>query len=318
MSSPPGTPKQKKGIRRLLKDSFTRSRSRSPSQSQLQPDPGASSTTTRPDEGGSQITSPGRGASRIDSATAITHPPHASPTGSAGLVGCPLSIPVIVEPVDVGPRTTQAAIDQDSSLQIVPTASGTPSNVAAHDLPELSNEASGIPALSESIDTKPSPAPSIKYPERTPSSRGTGDPELIALPTIPPNHGQKRRNVAWDGLRRSLRLLSDSSSVFPQLSSAIEPLLACLEGLELATQNRQDFEELANELSISSESLKQHIDEPSSILLSSSTISVALAIEWQGMMIREGIERMRGGIREACMVEEELVRHYRRIQSYFR
>ncbi|KEP45208.1 vegetative incompatibility protein HET-E-1 [Rhizoctonia solani 123E] len=45
MSSPPDTPKQKKGIRQLLKES-SRSRSRSPSQSLPQPDPRAPSATT--------------------------------------------------------------------------------------------------------------------------------------------------------------------------------------------------------------------------------------------------------------------------------
>ncbi|CAE6456641.1 unnamed protein product, partial [Rhizoctonia solani] len=310
MSSPPGTSKQKKGIRRLLKDSFSRSRSQSPSQSHLQPEHEASSTTTRPDEGVLQIASPGGGASRLGSTTPITYLLDPSPLDNPVPVGGPLDTPDVIEPVDIEPRAARAIPELGIAIQIDQTAAHTSTDFVQHE--------SQIPTLIDPTDGESSPAPSIKAPESIIGSRGTDNPEDITWSVIPPNQAQKTWNVAWDGLRKSLRFLSDSSSALPHLSSALEPLLACLDGLEITTQNRQDFEELANGLSTLSESLGHHVDGSSSIFVSSSMIGIAMTIERQGNGIRDRLDHMRGGIGDAKADEEELVKHYRRIQFCFR
>ncbi|KDN41994.1 hypothetical protein RSAG8_07039, partial [Rhizoctonia solani AG-8 WAC10335] len=220
MSSPPDTPKQKKGIRQLLKESF-RSRSRSPSQSLLQPDHGAPPATTGFDEGIAQTANPGRGTPLVDNVTTIAHQTGLSSIASFERAGGASRIPIIIEPVDVGPTTVQLATGQE---------------------------------------------------------------------------------VSW-----------------PALFGQLEPLLSCLDGVEVVVQNRQDFEDLATELAGLSESLNQHMNGFSSMLMSGSTASVAMAIEQQTMVIKEKLVRAPGGgIRGTSMNEEELVKHYRKIQSHFR
>ncbi|KDN34839.1 hypothetical protein RSAG8_12109, partial [Rhizoctonia solani AG-8 WAC10335] len=309
MSSPPDTPKQKKGIRQLLKESF-RSSSQSPSQSLLQLDPGAPSVTAGFDERTVQITSPGRGAPLIDNTMIITQTnlPPATPSERGGAP----RIPIIVQPVNVRSGVMQPAPGQKISLRDDSMATSTPLKLAPNDPPEPSNRASRILTIGEDTDTEPSLAPLS-------SEHASGSPEPIVITSSPLDQGQRRWNVAWSGLRGSLRLLKDSSGVFPHLSSAIESLLSCLDGVEVAMQNRQDFEDLATELTTLSEALGQHMSGTSSMLRSSSTSSVAMAIEQQTMAIKERLVRAsEGGIRGASMNEEELVKHYRKIQSHFR
>ncbi|CAE6524374.1 unnamed protein product [Rhizoctonia solani] len=299
--SSPGTPKQKKGIRQLLKESF-RSRSRSPSESLLQPDLGAASETTGSDEGAGQIANPGRGRPLVDGAVTTPHQTNISPMGASQGVGRPSSIPVIVEPVP----------DQEVRQRGDATI-GTQLNIVSNDASESSHAALEAPTTVDNIlDRGPDPIP--------PSSEPIIGTSKAQLPiNAPPDRIQRSRNSAWSSLRGSLGFLKNSSSVFPQLSSALESLLSCLDGLEVAVQHRQDFEDLATELALLSESLTQHMNESSSIPISGSTASVALAVERQAMVIRERLDRASGGgIRRASMDEEELVKHYRKIQSYFR
>ncbi|CAE6477232.1 unnamed protein product [Rhizoctonia solani] len=313
MSSPPDTPKQKKGIRQLLKES-SRSRSRSPSQSLPQPDPRAPSATTGLDEG---IANLDRGGSLVDSATVTTYYTNISYVDASERVDGAPRIPIIVEPVD--PTAVQLASDQEVPLRGDPTAIGIPSKLAPNELPESSNDALERSTTVEDVlvDTELRRAPLSS--EHTPRSRGASEPEPVLPTTILPDQGRGSRNPAWNGLRRSLRFLKDSSSLFPQLSLAIESLLSCLDGLEVAVQNRQEFEDLATELTTLSESLRQHMRGSSSMLMSGSTASVAMAIERQAIVIRErpaGVSER--GMRGASMDEEELVKHYRKVQSHFR
>ncbi|CAE6476029.1 unnamed protein product, partial [Rhizoctonia solani] len=175
------------------------------------------------------------------------------------------------------------------------TTGAAPSRIL-NDLSESPAEAPGIPMVVEDMDAESSLTRLSS--EDTPESHRTSNPEPAGVVLNP---GQKGRNTAWNGLRGALRLLKDSSNVFPQLSSAVESLLSCLDGLEVIVQNRRDFEDLATELTTLTYDAGHR------------------AIERQVMEIREKLDQERGGgIRGATIDDEVLVRHYRQIQSHFR
>ncbi|CAE6405732.1 unnamed protein product, partial [Rhizoctonia solani] len=110
----------------------------------------------------------------------------------------------------------------------------------------------------------------------------------------------------------------DTSKIFPPLGSAIESLLLCLDGFEIAVRNHQDYEDLAIELTTLSESLKHHMSE-SSILVSSSTNSAVMSIERLVAEIQDRLGHASGGdIQDVDVDDQVLVRYYRGIEAHFR
>ncbi|KAF8746895.1 WD40 repeat-like protein, partial [Rhizoctonia solani] len=264
MSSPPGTPKQRKGLRlgKLLKAPFVRSRSRSPSQSR----PPSTSNEGTGLAGPSNVYT-GASQAGVDEAARANVPPSAN-TPEGPFVA--LTTPIIAEPTESGTRVMQ------------PTA----------------------------INPTPSPQP-------TNNTTDTASPIKTAM-----NSGPKDRSTVWDGLRGALRAFKDTSSIFPPLFSAVESLIECIDELETAAQNRGDLEEIAMELTALGKSLNDGLNGPSPAITSDSVASLAMAsssIKTQITEVRERLDRTkRGGIRDARAEEEELVRHYRRIEAYFR
>ncbi|CAE6351358.1 unnamed protein product [Rhizoctonia solani] len=128
----------------------------------------------------------------------------------------------------------------------------------------------------------------------------------------------KSQNIAWDRLRGSLRTLKNNSSKFPTLSSAIGTLLTCLDEFEVAAEPRQDFEDLATEMTALSNTLNQYMHSSSSTLISGSVKSISISIEKQATEVREKLSRVKkGGIRDT-QADEDLLSYYRRIQTLFR
>ncbi|KAG8753203.1 hypothetical protein FRC11_007614, partial [Ceratobasidium sp. 423] len=126
-------------------------------------------------------------------------------------------------------------------------------------------------------------------------------------------------NGAWVGLRTSLQGLGCASGVFSPLASACDVLLDCLGAVETAAKNQEDYQDLALELSTLSQSLTQYFKETTSSMVSKSVFSLAIGVERQAMEIKNktshGTERR---LLTAGSDEEDLLRHYRRIQSLFR
>ncbi|KAL5639975.1 hypothetical protein ACGC1H_006517 [Rhizoctonia solani] len=292
MSSPPNTPKQKKGSRQLLKEPFR-----------------SASGTTGLDE------DIANGAPLVNNAQATTQHTNLSSIGASEQAGGAPGVPIIAEPVD--PSAVQLASGQEVPSQYDPTATDTKLKIAPNDPPESHTHETPTTTTDILVETEPNIAPLSS--EHTLRSPGTSEPQPLLPTETLPDQVQKIRNTAWSGLQGSLRLLRDSSNVFPQLSSAVDSLISCLDRLEVAVQNRQDFEDLASELAALSESLRQHMSGPSSMLIPDSTVSGAIAIERQTMMIKERLAcASEGGLHVASMNEEELVKHYRKIQSHFR
>ncbi|KAH7317527.1 hypothetical protein B0J17DRAFT_773342 [Rhizoctonia solani] len=145
-----------------------------------------------------------------------------------------------------------------------------------------------------------------------------GAPGVITPWMNPPDPSQwaESTHTAWTTLRRSLRFVhNQSSGMFPTLHSAVGILLACIDGLEAVSEHREDYEELAATLSAMSDSLLQCMKYMS---LSDSILNLARSIEREALEIQEKLGKIGlGGIRDASMREEELMRHYRRVQSLF-
>ncbi|CAE6418799.1 unnamed protein product [Rhizoctonia solani] len=125
-------------------------------------------------------------------------------------------------------------------------------------------------------------------------------------------------NTAWNGLRESLQSFKRLSNEISFLSAVIGSLLSCLDGLELAAQNYPDFEGMATELTIIIQSLEQYTDGSSLILMSDSTTRIFMAIKKQVNEIGERMRQGSTGNTQGSQLDEDLVNHYRQIQSHFR
>ncbi|KAG8733014.1 hypothetical protein FRC11_009288 [Ceratobasidium sp. 423] len=217
-------------------------------------------------------------------------------------------IPMIIEPTDRGSGATKSIPGQEITRHGGTETDAIPlSPTPAEHPPEPLNTVSDKPITAEHTDT----APGLRLPPPKPahgSPSGSVSGPATSVSTVALTRDQKNRNVAWNGLRGSLQTLRDMPEIFPPLGSAVEALLSCLDGLEVAVRDRPDYEELATELTALSESLKQHLNGLSSVLLSDSATSVAMAIERQVVEIQGRLERASGGgLREASADEETLV-----------
>ncbi|CAE6509194.1 unnamed protein product [Rhizoctonia solani] len=312
MSSPPGTPRPKKRLRQLLTEPFRRSRSRSQSGSpshSSQPLPQgsrASSTDVISNQGLTLLTDPSIGTPPVDntSTSATIVNPSYAPVVAA------LDVPIIVEPSDDGSGATHSTVTRATTPHSDTPAdiSLNPTSAPPASAPINTGTSSSISGIAERIDTTPNPRFPSPELERSPETA------VVRSVTLAQDKKHRIRNVAWNRLRVSLQALK----VFPPLGSAMESLLACLDGLEVATQNRQDFEDLATELTVLSDSLKQHVSGSSSALLSDSVKSVVLGIKRQTAEIQYRLNHApEGSIRGTSLDEEALVRHYRQIESHF-
>ncbi|KAB5588995.1 hypothetical protein CTheo_7566 [Ceratobasidium theobromae] len=126
-------------------------------------------------------------------------------------------------------------------------------------------------------------------------------------------------NTMWTGLRSTFKDLRKVARPFPPLESAISSLIPCLGLLETAARNGKEYENIASELKNLGESLTQHIKEANSIRMSRCIANVAMGIEEQTNLINKKQCRGTGRrVLEASTDEEEIMTHYRKIESLFR
>ncbi|CAE7225674.1 unnamed protein product [Rhizoctonia solani] len=140
------------------------------------------------------------------------------------------------------------------------------------------------------------PAPQDDGPsEDTPDD----DPELL------------RQNVLWAGLRTSLEMLKDAPDMLPDFIPSVEMLISCLEGLKSIGRSRTDYEDLTKELTTLSESLRQNEGGLLSIPMSDALLNMIVSIYGEACAIKENLE-------SGNIDGEEIIRHYRRINSTLR
>ncbi|KAB5588516.1 hypothetical protein CTheo_8040 [Ceratobasidium theobromae] len=137
--------------------------------------------------------------------------------------------------------------------------------------------------------------------------------------SIGPKHETSPRGTIWTGLGSAFEELRKVAKPFPPLESAIGSLIPCLGLLETAARNRKEYENVASELRDLGESLSQHIKDTNSIRMSRCIANVAMGIEQQSKLIKEKGNRGTGSrLLGAILDEEELIQHYRKIESLFR
>ncbi|KAB5589461.1 NACHT domain containing protein [Ceratobasidium theobromae] len=136
-----------------------------------------------------------------------------------------------------------------------------------------------------------------------------------------PNLGaqQQARATAWTGLQAALEELHKCAATFPPLKTAIGSLLSVLDLLETTLKNRSEYEMIALEIKMLSESLTKYMNDSSSARMSNCIANVSLGIEQQAKMISEKLGRGIGGrLIEAKVGEGDVASHYRKIESLFR
>ncbi|KAB5593569.1 hypothetical protein CTheo_2958 [Ceratobasidium theobromae] len=133
------------------------------------------------------------------------------------------------------------------------------------------------------------------------------------------NLNARSENAQWSSLQTALQALHISAGVFPPLQSAVGALISCLDVLEAASKNHQEYEDIATELKTLSQSLTRHIKESNSTRVSDCVANVALSIEQQAKLVSARRNRRTGRrLLEVNTNEEDIIKHYRRIEALFR
>ncbi|KAF8747893.1 WD40 repeat-like protein [Rhizoctonia solani] len=103
----------------------------------------------------------------------------------------------------------------------------------------------------------------------------------------------------WEGLRATLKTLRDTPAMFGPLVSAASVLLDCFDIIEAVSSNQQDYEDLATSL-----------DALSKAFMGTYTVNISSSATGcvQGIVVR---------VLMASADEQDLMRRYRRIQSFF-
>ncbi|KAB5593571.1 hypothetical protein CTheo_2960 [Ceratobasidium theobromae] len=145
-----------------------------------------------------------------------------------------------------------------------------------------------------------------------------------SLPTVPPAPGPTtdsgtHSGTTRGGLRTALEALHAGAGIFPPLQSAVGSLISSLDVLEMASKDRQEYEDITNELKTLSQSLMQRIKESKSTRISDCVTNVAISIEQQANLMSAKRNQSTGRrILDAKTNEEDIIRHYRRIEALFR
>ncbi|KDN41294.1 hypothetical protein RSAG8_07563, partial [Rhizoctonia solani AG-8 WAC10335] len=68
-------------------------------------------------------------------------------------------------------------------------------------------------------------------------------------------------NAAWGRLGKSLHNLEKSTRLIPTLNSALSTFIGCLDVVQVAASNREDYEQLADELTSMADAINQYAGE---------------------------------------------------------
>ncbi|KAB5590911.1 hypothetical protein CTheo_5637 [Ceratobasidium theobromae] len=140
-------------------------------------------------------------------------------------------------------------------------------------------------------------------------------PSAEATTALRHSHSGSRSNTSL-GLRVALEALHQGTSLFPPLRSATSALISCLDTF---ANNQTEYKNIASEIKSLSESLAQHMKESRSFRVTNCIANIAISIEQQAKLIKEKQERGTGTrLIEAMVDDNELLGHYKRIESLFR
>ncbi|KAB5590983.1 hypothetical protein CTheo_5575 [Ceratobasidium theobromae] len=157
----------------------------------------------------------------------------------------------------------------------------------------------------------PSDAPTVQLPHSYFDSRLSIGPNLeTESSTI---------ITIWTALWSAFEDLRKAAKPFPPLESAIGSLIPCLSLLETAAKNKKEYENIGSELKNLSESLIEHMRQTNSVRMSRCIANVAMGIEQEAKLLNQKRNRNTGRrLLEGSADDEEIMNHYRKIESLFR
>ncbi|CCO32148.1 Vegetative incompatibility protein HET-E-1 [Rhizoctonia solani AG-1 IB] len=172
--------------------------------------------------------------------------------------------------------------------------------------------------FSRSRSTTPIPSPRllpVDLEERAndPSTETTLGASTVA---IEEHHG--KQSASWSRLTRSLRSLENNLELFPPLKSAIGTVLGCLDIVQAAASNLEDYELLADELQSIADILNQHASELDSEASNGSIANIAQCIEDQFVSVKEKKNHTTAERLRSAANDQDIVMRYRQIESLFR
>ncbi|CAE6486732.1 unnamed protein product, partial [Rhizoctonia solani] len=220
-------------------------------------------------------------------------------------------------------RWFRSTFSLSSSRLLPPESSSQPSVSQAPSSLGPSGALQAINNRADQHDVLPStaqvPIASITHSMSAPAVIANPGPDSASADTPVLAAANQITNIAWVGLLASLKTLKDTSGVFGPLASAAGVLLECFGAIETAARNQQDYEDLATELAMLSDSLAQRFNDATPNTVSKCVSSVAFGVKKQTEEIKKKTTQgAKGRILVAKEEEEDLIRHYRRIQSLFR
>ncbi|CAE7104973.1 unnamed protein product [Rhizoctonia solani] len=123
----------------------------------------------------------------------------------------------------------------------------------------------------------------------------------------------------WQNFGKALKALETGAGVFPPLKVAISELLACTMHIQIAGQNRQEYDQLASDLAGLVQTLQTHLPANKPERMPYSIENVARAIAEQAARIKRQQDRSKlGQVARALEDEVDIVDCYRRIEQIFR
>ncbi|GAB1525938.1 hypothetical protein RhiTH_009104 [Rhizoctonia solani] len=154
-------------------------------------------------------------------------------------------------------------------------------------------------------------------PKASVSELGSGNSNPPVSLDVTNNAKSGAKNILCSGMRVSLNALSKASGVLGPLGAAASILLDCFDTIETTSKNQQAYEDLAAELAALSQFLSEHPEEKKSSPMFGSVSGIVKQIENEAIEVKRKAEGGTGGLLTAQLDEQELTRHYRRIQSLF-
>ncbi|KAL5640139.1 hypothetical protein ACGC1H_007430 [Rhizoctonia solani] len=186
----------------------------------------------------------------------------------------------------------------------------------------LSPSSSSFRLLSRSRSTTPMPGarPLLRDSgERAPDPSPEPPAEVSLTITAIANPQKSPGNTAWSRLENSLRTLEKSTKSIPGINSALNALIGCLDVVQSAASNQEDYEQLAEELTSMANALNQYTGELGSGTSNTSIANIVQSIEDQIVGIQQEQERSTlGRFLDATRTQEDVMRSYRRIGKLFR
>ncbi|KAH7317476.1 hypothetical protein B0J17DRAFT_349465 [Rhizoctonia solani] len=144
-------------------------------------------------------------------------------------------------------------------------------------------------------------------------------PEHNAIPYSPQNQQLNTRGSGFKMLEKAIRALHLGSKAIPQVQSAVEGFISCLDNFEASCRNREECEELVSELSAMADYLSRHLEDPRSQGLTKKILGIAETIDKEIEQVRKIQEKSKTTqVLRAKDHEEDLASRFRRIGNLFR